>query len=519
MKVANSEQMREIDRQTISRFGVPSVALMENAGAEVAQVAVSEFNTSNPVIICGKGGNGGDGFVCARHLAMMGVQSKVFLLSDYDELKGDALVNFGILSKGFSGKIDIHSGIPDPNMSELSSAIQKCDLIIDAMLGTGLSKAPKETFSHAIELVNSVSCPVLSIDMPSGVDGSTGQIPGISVSADVTCTFGLPKIGQLLNPGAGKVGKLLLSNVGFPSVLIEDPEIKGNLLTTEEARQIIPVRSATSHKGHFGKVLIIGGSSSYPGAPVLSGLGAMKTGAGITRLIVPETIYSSVAGRYPEMIVEPAYSNDEGVFSEESINKILDYAKNATVTVLGPGITRHPDLKNFITTILTNVPKPLVIDADALFILASSPEGLHLRAEHGWRTIITPHMGEASKFGSTSFDISKYPISTAQRFSGRFGTTIVLKSSRTIITSTSGEFSINTTGNSSLSKGGSGDVLTGIIAGLIAQGLNDYDASILGSFLLGVAGEMVGDETCPHGVISTEIANMIPYAIAEVMKK
>ncbi len=519
MKVVSSEQIREIDRQTIKRFGVPAVVLMENAGSEVAQVAVSEFNPSNVVIICGRGGNGGDGFVCARHLAMMGVQSKVFLLSDSDDLKGTALDNFGILSKGFSGKIDIHSGISDSNMSQLSNALQKCDLIVDAMLGTGLTKEPSEIFSHSIELVNSVHCPVLSIDMPSGVDASTGQIPAKAVSADVTCSFGLPKIGQLLNPGAGKVGKLFLSNVGFPNVLTEDPEIKGNILTIDEAKHLIPVRSATSHKGQFGKVLVIGGSSNYPGAPILSGLGALRTGAGITRLVVPDSIYQSVAGRFPEMIVEGAHSSDEGVFSELSLKKIVEYANKASVVVIGPGISRHPSLKSFITSILTSVSKPLIIDADALFILASSPEGLLLRSEHGWKTIITPHVGEASKFGSISFDIAKYPISTAERFSSRFGTTTILKSSRTIITSTSGEYSINTTGDSSLSKGGSGDVLTGIIAGMIAQGLGDYEASVLGSYLLGMAGEMVGDQTCPHGVLSTDVADMIPHVIAEVLEK
>ncbi len=517
MKVTNSEQMREIDRQTIDRFGVPSITLMENAGAEISEIAISEFNTTKPVIICGRGGNGGDGFVCARHLAMRGIQSKVFLLSNSEYLKGNPKINFGILTKGFSGMVELYTGINDSNMTELSHAVQESDLIIDAIIGTGLSKSPVGVSAQAIELVNSVRTPVLSIDMPSGVDGSTGQIPGIAVNADLTCTFGLPKIGQLLSPGAKFVGRLILVNVGFPDVLLDDPAILGNVLTDIDARSLIPFRSDSSHKGNFGSVLIIGGSSSYPGAPLLTGLGAMKTGAGITRLVVPDSIFPSVAGRYPEIIVNSASSNDEGAFLFSALDTIIPLATKSTVTIVGPGLSRFDGLKQFISELMTKVDGTLIIDADALFALATSPQGLHLRAEHGWNTVITPHMGEASRFGSTAYDISKDPISTAVRFSQRFGTVTVLKSSRSVIASPSGQYSINITGNSSLSKGGSGDVLAGIIGGLIAQGVPAYDAGVLGSYLLGKAGEKVAELSGSHGVLSSEVAEMIPQIMSEVL--
>ncbi len=516
MKITNSEQMREIDRQTINRFGVPSITLMENAGSKVAEIMMEEFDFSNPVIVCGRGGNGGDGFVCARHLAMNGIQSKVFLLANIEDLKGDPEINFGILTKGFSGMVELHVGTDPKAMGELCAEVQKSDIIVDALIGTGLSKAPKGAIAQAIELINAVSSPVLSVDMPSGVDGSTGHVPGIAVFADLTVTFGLPKIGQLLNPGAKNVGKLMLVNVGFPEVLLEDPQLPGNILSDDDVLSIIPSRFDSSHKGNFGNVLIVGGSVSYPGAPVLSGLGSLRTGAGITRLVVPKSIYPSIACRYPEMIVNPVSETDDGTFSTSSLDKVLELADKSTVTVVGPGLSRFDDLRNFVAELMTKVQGTLIIDADALYALASAPQGLHLRAEHGWKTIITPHWGEASRFGSTAFDITKDPISTAVRFSRRFGTITVLKSARTVISSPSGGYHINITGNSSLSKGGSGDVLTGIIAGLVAQGNSAYEASVLGSYLLGKAAEMASDEVSKHGVLGSEVADMVPNVIKEI---
>ncbi|MBP7733397.1 MAG: NAD(P)H-hydrate dehydratase [Caldisericia bacterium] len=515
MKVVTSVQMKEIDLQTTARFGVPSMVLMENAGATVADVAISEFKATRPVIVCGKGGNGGDGFVAARHLAMRGIPCRVFLLGSIEDLAGDAKTNFGILAKGFSGFIELFVGANDRNLNDLSHALQNCDLIIDCLLGTGLTNSPDGYLAQAIELINSVCAQVLSCDIPSGVDGSTGKIPGLAVKADVTCTFGLPKIGHLLFPGALTVGRLMLTNVGFPHVLLTDPEIQTNILTGIEAKALLPKRPINAHKGTFGKVVVVGGSSNYPGAALLSGLGAIKTGAGLTEIIVPETIFSSVACRYPEIIVSPAKATENGIFHPDSIEKIISSCSRASCVVFGPGITRDESLKLILSEILSKVEVPVLIDADALTILAQSPENILMRTEYGLQTIITPHWGEASRFGTVAGELANDPITTVRRFSSRFGTITVLKSARTVIASPKGQVSINITGNTALSKGGSGDVLSGCIAALVAQGLDPYDACCLGCHMLGRAGELVSKDNGEQGVISTEVAMMLPKTMME----
>lgn len=516
MKAVTSSKMKEIDSQTSQRFGVPSLVLMENAGATVADLAISEFGAKNPVIVCGKGGNGGDGFVAARHLAMNGIECKVFLLASTEDLSGDPQVNFGILAKGFSGCVELSTGATDGNLGRLSAALRKSDLIIDCLLGTGLTDAPTGVIAQAIELVNSVNVPVLACDMPSGVDGSTGKVPGLAVYADLTCTFGLPKIGHFLYPGAQYTGKLVLSNVGFPDVLLCDEEIQSSILTDSEAANLIPERKMFGHKGDYGKVLIVGGSKDYPGAPMLSGLACMRTGAGLTNVLVPESIFSSVAGRYPEMIVHSAPANEEGSFAHEAAQVALRHAFGASCVVVGPGLSKHNDLAHLVSEIMGKIEVPVIIDADGLNVLARSPQGLLLRAEHGWPTILTPHWGEAGRFGTTAMDIVSNPIAVAKRFSSRFGVITVLKSARTIIAEPKGNFYINVTGNSSLSKGGSGDVLSGIIAGLVAQGLDPFNSGVVGSYLLGAAAEKVSEEIGEYGVLSTQIADAVPRIIKEL---
>jgi len=515
MKVVTSQQMKEIDSQTTARFGVPSMLLMENAGATVADVAQTEFGTKKPVIVCGKGGNGGDGFVTARHLAMQGIPVRVFLLAPIEDLSGDTRQNFGILAKGFSGFVELHVGANDAVMNDLSRAIQNCDLIIDCLLGTGLTNAPEGYIAQAIELINSVGAPVLSCDIPSGVDGSTAKIPGLAVKAQITCTFGLPKIGHLLFPGALNVGRMMLTNVGFPEVLLSDPDIPTNILTHGDARALFPTRPPNGHKGTFGKVLIVGGSSSFPGAPMLSGLGSIKSGAGITHLIVPETIYPSVAGRYPEIIVTSAKATQNGTFDKSAIDAIMNATSKATCVVFGPGVSRDEGLKPIMSEILGKLDIPVLIDADALSLLAKSPDAVLMRAENCWPTIITPHWGEASRFGTVASDLATDPVSTAKRFAMRFGAVTVLKSARTVIASPKGQITINITGNTSLAKGGSGDVLSGCIAALVSQGLDPYEAGCLGCYMLGKAGEMASSETGEHGVTSTEVAMNLPKTIME----
>ena len=482
----------------------------------MADVAMTNFKTKHPVIVCGKGGNGGDGLVCARHLAMQGIPIKVFLLIGNEDLIGDPAINFGILAKGFSGFVDLHVGATLQNMDELATAIQKCDLIIDCILGTGLDQAPKGMVAQAIELINSVRVPVLACDMPSGVDGSTGNVPGIAVKADTTCTFGIPKIGHFLFPGASHVGNLILTNAGFPDVLLCDPEIPSNLMTKSEALRLIPDRHPASHKGTFGRVVIIGGSAFFPGAPILSGLGSIYTGTGLTSVIVPDCIYQSIAGRYPEMIVQASASSENGTFSEKAIEDIIRSTTRATVVVLGPGLGNSPELIQVVNEVMCKVQVPLIIDADALNILAKNSSGLLLRSENSLPTIITPHWGEAGRFGSTAFDIITNPIATALRFSVRFGSITLLKSARTIIASPNGHFYINATGNTALSKGGSGDVLSGCIASLVSQNMNCFEASALGCYLFGLAGEMASEEYGEFGVISSQVAKLIPKVIKEI---
>ncbi len=516
MKIVTSMAMKGIDLETERRFGVPTLVLMENAGATVADVAISEFGTQGPVIICGKGGNGGDGFVAARHLAMQGVPSKVFILAPVEELSGDAGVNFGVLAKGFSGIVELHAGTTEDNLGMLSRMLQRTDLVIDCMLGTGFASEPTGAIAQAIELVNSVKAPVLACDIPSGVDGSTGKVPGEAVFADVTCTFGLPKIGHLLYPGASHTGKLVLSNVGFPQVMLEDPEIPSNVLTKQEAAGLIPKRVQHGHKGTFGRVLVIGGSISYPGAPILSGLASLKTGAGLTFVLVPDCIYASVAARFPELITQSAPSNTDGAFAQSSVPHVMRLAADASCVLIGPGLSRSADLQYLVGEVMGKLEVPVIIDADALSVLARLPQSLLLRAERGWPTVLTPHWGEAGRFGTTATDIATDPIAVARRFAMRYGSITLLKSARTIIASPKGQYYINVTGNSSLSKGGSGDVLSGHVAALIAQGLPPFEAGVLGSYIFGLAAEESSKLTGEYGTTSTQVADMIPLVMKEL---
>lgn len=500
MFLGTSSDMHEIDKRAYEKYHIPSVVLMENAAFAIVN-RIKKHNKSKILFVCGPGNNGGDGFAAARQLACEGYCVKVFLLSDENKFKGDAKINYDALS---AMNAEIYHGTVD-----LKNEIEKCDIVVDCIFGTGLKRNIEGAFNDAIKIINNEDAFVLSVDIPSGIDSDTGRMLNICINADETVTFGCKKPGLVLGEGRNASGSVVVSQISIPYGCIEEQNIKCTTNYGDYPDSLLIKRKTDTNKGDYGKVFIFGGSHLMSGAVGLSGDAALRSGSGLVNCVVPE----SIIGRVSSFLREAVYTscseeNGCAVYSREILEKA---AKKGTAIAFGVGVSISGSIKNSLEFLIENSTVPLVIDADGLNNLCSIKDVL-LKKSCG--IVLTPHPGEMSRLtGIDIKTINENRVEVARDFAIKYGCIVLLKGSSTVVTDGDRTY-INTTGNPGMASAGSGDVLTGIIVSLIGQGYGLYDSAVLGAYIHGAAGDLAYKKY-GYGIKAGDIAE----CVAEVMKE
>ena len=480
MKVVTAEQMRRIDQVAIQERGIPGPVLMDRAGKAVAREVMERFDPESVAIVTGKGNNAGDGFVVARELHRFEIKTILFMLCPESDLTGDAL--------------DAYRQVPDdvvrhtaPHPHELREQLIQFDLVVDAIFGTGIRGQLGEPWAHYIEEINTCRMNVVAVDIPSGLPSEPTPDVGPHISARLTVTMGLPKLSMVLEPGVRRTGRIVVADIGFPSDLLQDPAVTTNLSTNEEMAALLPKRPPDGHKGTFGKVMILGGSEGMTGAAMLAAESAVRSGVGLVYSCYPHSLGTIFESRLLEPVKIPL-AGEALWFTEGHATEALDAAETMQAVALGPGLGKHRTTGAFARKIVQSVEAPLVIDADGLNLLAENIGDL---AQRPGPTVLTPHPGEAARLlGTTIAEIQNNRLDAMVELAAQYNVVVALKGSQTLITAPDGQRYINPTGNSGLAKGGSGDVLTGLIAGLLAQGMTALDAARLGVLLHGMAADL-----------------------------
>ena len=513
MKVVSAAEMRELDRTAIEDYRIPGVILMENAGLQTVQIIRKLLPNIENKAVCvfsGKGNNGGDGFVVARHLSNLKADVKVFLLAKKDEISGDAKTNMSIL-ENMGQKIDLI----DENycFDDLHAFLSESDLIIDAVFGTGFRGIPGQPAAGVIELINSSGKPVVAVDIPSGLQADSGHVEGLCIKATCTVTFGLPKLGLVQEPGASYTGKLHVADISIPAFLYNSESLRRQLLTRDLVCGWFQPRQAASNKGNYGRVLIVAGSRGMTGAACLAAMSAARAGAGLVTLAVPSGVQKLVASKLTEIMTVALPESPEQTIGSEALDEIAALMQSFDVIAIGPGITTHPETVSFVKRILPVLKIPCVLDADGLNCLAGYTEVFKLTSAP---LVLTPHPGEMGRLtDKTTAQIQQQRLETTEKAAREWGAVLLLKGASTIVASPDSRVYINTTGNPGMATGGAGDVLTGIIAGLIAQGLNPFDAAGAGAYLHGLAGDLAVRQKGCRGLVAGDILDFLPDAILE----
>jgi NAD(P)H-hydrate epimerase len=499
--------MQEIDKQAIEKSGIPGLTLMENAGRCCSDAIIEEFGTSGyALIIAGTGNNGGDGYVIARLLRRSGWDVHVLILSDRSRIGGDAAVNLERLPADDVTFCPLDGQLPALHMEKIARA----DVIVDAMFGTGLRSDVSGLYREAIGLVNASGRPVLAVDIPSGIHGTTGRVLGEAVRAYITVTFAFAKLGHVLYPGAEYTGRLIVADIGIPPHLMEAAP-GYDLLNDDFIRPMLRRRDRQAHKGVFGHCLVVAGSTGKTGAAALAANSAMRAGSGLVTLAVPESLHSILEIKTTEVMTAPLPDSNSGHVTSSAFPVIERLLEGKDALAIGPGLGRRPGTTALVQAILESVSLPLVIDADGLN--AVTDDITMLRRKKSADVILTPHPGEMARLLGTSIpDVEAIRISVAQEFARNFGVYLILKGARTIVASPAGVAAINGSGNPGMASGGMGDVLTGIIVSLLGQRYSTWDACRIGVYIHGYAANLVADQKGEIGISASDVQEMLPHA-------
>ena len=513
MIIVTAAQMRELDRLTIQKYRTPSLTLMERAGAGIAAAILQRFAGAakkGVLIVAGKGNNGGDGFVVARLLKKKRIPCEVALLARRDELTADAAHNLRAWGK-LKGKV---TEIDGSKLELLSQSFARHGLLVDAILGTGMKNQVAGLFGEAITLMNASGLPTVAVDIPSGLDSDTGEPLGAAIQAEMTVALGYPKLGEVIYPGLAFAGEMVVADIGIDSGALVEVAPQIELLDRETVGWLVPRRQADTHKGTYGHVLMVAGARGKTGAAILSCRAAMRAGAGLVTLAAPRALNAIFAGSLVEAMTEPL--GDE---SSEQLEMLSDaewrrLLERKSVVLFGPGIGVSDATQSATRWLLRNLAMPWVIDADGLNNLAFDLERLrHAKTA----PILTPHPGEMARLiGKSAADVNADRIEIARSFATAQRCHVVLKGARTVIATADGKVFINPTGNPGMASGGMGDVLGGIIAALLGQGLSAGDAMKLGVYLHGYVGDRVAEAKGPIGVIASDIVDGLPRSLAEL---
>lgn len=512
MKLLTSEEMRLLDSISIEKIGIPGIVLMENAGRSVADLINKRFPPPVRVcIFCGPGNNGGDGLVVARHLFNRGYKVQVFLGCPKEKLKGDAGVNLKIASNMGIKISEITSSSQLPS-SELDTN-ENSTILVDAILGTGARGAPRGILREMVNLINKWKGVKIAIDLPTGVNADTGEVTGEAVKANYTVTFGYPKRGMYLYPGMNYSGEIIVADIGIPFNILEREKIhiSANLLSEKEFPPGIFYRLPSSHKGDFGHLFVLAGSPGMTGAATLACRAALKIGAGLVTLGVPRSLNPILEVKLTEAMTLPLPETEEGTLSFKAIEKIYKFAERYQALVIGPGLSRNPETKKLVKEILKNLDVPLVLDADGINSIAGELEFIR---NYSGLAVLTPHPGELARLiGTSTSEIQKDRIRAAVNLAKQTGKITVLKGAKTVIAEPEENCWINTTGNAGMASGGTGDVLAGMIGGLLAQKKDALTATKLGVYLHGLAGDIAAQKYGQTSLTAQDIIEHLPSAI------
>lgn len=503
MKVARVDEMRTLDRRATEEFGIAEDLLMENAGHAVYFVMLQELGIKDKkfVVFCGGGNNGGDGLVVARKIHSNGGEVKVFLLDDEAKFKGAAKENFQIVSRmpiDMSRVSSIDSVIPE---------LFDCDAVVDAIFGTGLIRKVSGLYKEVIQLINESQSMVFSVDIPSGINGNTGEVMGLAVEADYTVAFGLPKLGNMLFPGYHHCGKLHVSHISFPPALHDSGSMKVAVNSPVE----LPNRARDTHKGDYGKALFIAGSSSYFGAPYFSALSFLKAGGGLSYLATPKSVSPFIASKGSEIVFVPQKETTSGSIALENEDELLEFSQTVDMVILGPGLSLASETQQLVRRLAANIDKPLLIDGDGITAMAGDLRKLKRREAP---TILTPHLGEMSRIARMDVsEVSRNKIDVVQRMTKELNAIVVLKGAHSLIGYPDGTVFINVSGNSGMATAGSGDVLTGTIAAMHGLGLPLEDVVRTGVFMHGFAGDVAAVDKGEDGMTAQDIMDYLPETV------
>lgn len=517
MKLATPKQMNEIDSYTINEIGIPGIVLMENAALRVVEEIERDLKgvvRKNIALFAGKGNNGGDAFAAARHLYNKGADVRVYMLAEKGEIKGDAWTNLAALDKMGVETVEL---LEKQQCSRLHDDLKSSDLIVDGILGTGLKGDVKGLVEEVIKIINNSGKAVISIDIPSGVSGETGKVLGTCINANKTVTFALPKIGLMVCPGCESAGELVVADIGIPSKSVDRLNIRLNTVDRDYVSGLLPLRFKNSNKGDYGKIFIVTGSVGMTGAGCLTAGAALRTGAGLVYIGVPSKLTSIYDTLVLESVTVPLEDNNTGYLSRNCIAQILERLKRSTAAAVGPGLSTSDDTVEIVGKIIESAEIPVVYDADALNAISRDVSVLKKLKT---KCIITPHPGEMSRLGGITIEeVQNNRVEVAREFAAKWNVVTVLKGSRTIVADPDGEVYINTTGNPGMATGGTGDVLTGIITGLSAQGLKPLEAAVAGVYLHGLAGDNAAKIKGEHGMTAGDLVAELPYAIKGIIGK
>ncbi len=490
MFLALSSHIKQLDNLAETQFEIPLSALMDNAGRGIFNELIKDFESSSYAVFCGKGNNGGDGFVLSRYLKEAGKNVDIYLACDENQLKGIALDAFNSAKeKGISVK-------------DIKAPVDEDAVVVDALLGISVTGAPRDSIKEAIDIINSLKNIKVSVDVPSGLNADTGKVQGSVVRADYTYTLQLDKVGLNVYPGIEYVGIKKIIDIGIPEECVSCLQFKNHLVDYEIAKTLLPKRKQNSHKGNFGKVGIVGGSAGMAGSVCLAARAALKSGAGLVYVFVPDEIFDVVSVKLTEAIIV-----------KES--QFLQYVDKLDSIAVGMGYSQDIKKKHIIKQIARKFKKTVVFDAGSIGYFSFNDE---LLKNKKCSAVLTPHTGEFSKLIKMSTEeIEANRMFLTVKYAKEYNCALLLKGAATLTGASSGELRINSTGNSGMATAGSGDVLSGIIAGLLSQGMNNYDAASVGAFIHGLAGDLASYVKTEYGVTASDIVENIPGAFKKII--
>lgn len=514
IKLADADTICRIDEAAMERFGIAGLQLMENAGRGVAESVKGEIlrrgrdiKGAGVIVFAGKGNNGGDGFVAARHLANAGARVEVILLVSPGELAGDSAVNYDIWRrmKGVTRSVRTMKSLEKCHSDLIHSAI-----IVDAIFGTGLRSPVRGFLGEVVDLINSLGKPILAVDIPSGIHATKGVVQGKAVKATVTATMSMPKLGIYTYPGRMYAGRIEVVDIGAPASLISEEKIPWNLVTGRALKEILRPRRPDTHKGIYGHLLVVGGSHGKSGAAYLTAMGAMRIGAGLVTLAVPESLYEVVETKTSEVMTMGLTESSSRTLGPDAFDELIGLLTRKSAIVVGPGLGLSSDTMAFMASMVSETGLPLVIDADGLNSIVNPSLLKKARAD----VVLTPHPGEMARLIKTSTAyVQANRVDSATQLARETGATVVLKGAGTVTASPDGRVYINPTGNPGLASAGTGDVLAGMIGALLAQGYPPVDASVASVYMHGLAADDIKRTRGEVGLIATDLFEALPEVI------